>query len=120
MESILKEARKVCYTTKLKNSFGVGASVHIRIRVEAMMREPEKEQVVESSSMALALVGLYQVEMDKNAQWISDQGIELVTYTCGRSRFMDEGYIKGYDYGGKVSLNPQVENEDKTKGILPK
>jgi hypothetical protein len=113
INSILRES-KSCGSTKDRNSFGFGAASRIWTRAVELKAKPPEEAY--SGSTALILASHYGQEKAKNESWLAEQGVHLRSKSA-KTRQMDEGYRKGYDYGDKVSLNRQVN--EKAQGILP-
>jgi len=104
--SIFRESRSACTSTADRNSFGAGAASKLWERaVELTEKPPEKAY---SGSTALVLVGHYDQEESRNAQWLQEQGVALkVKKTRTRLGSMS-GFSKGRVFGEKAFLNKQV------------
>ena len=87
-------------------SFAVGVVHKLKERIAEIKATHDKQ---EGTSTALALVNLDKSEREANALWLKEQGVILATKVSHTKGVGDrDAYAAGRDFGGRVSLSPQV------------
>ena len=90
-----------------RRSFSTGAAARIRQRVAEIKKASETQATEISTGTSLVLANVYQQESAANQAFIASIGTKLRTM-ADRSKPAGSGYSQGHEYGGKLSLNTQL------------
>ena len=109
VKAIKREARRLYKspTSPEGRSFCVGTMATIHERVEAMIADTTESE----PGTAVAIINLHKSEQELNKKFLEDEGTSLKVATRRADNSLRYGaFMDGKDFGGKVSLNKQVEH----------
>jgi len=113
VEAIYREARRAAQranaesTSEFIRSFGWGAALRIKERVQELRRAPTPAPTVPGTSLVLANV--YDTEARANQQYLATRfGSSVRRGSGGRRTANTSALAEGRAYGANVSLNAQV------------
>ena len=112
INSILKECR-VRFGQNLapaSRSFSLGASVKIRERVNAMIKDLTTTGL--STENAVVIHNLYRTEADANKLFLESQGVKLKPVKQRATSIQSTHFNAGKEYGNGISLNGQIVNKN--------
>lgn len=103
-----RQTRQGSHDNAWFRAFAWGATVHIRDRVTAMLANKD-EQTAMSDSKALVLANFYQKEMSANQEYQNKLYPVTKNTRGGKGISNAEGFARGHEYGGSLSLNQQLK-----------
>ncbi|HUW45937.1 MAG TPA: DUF2786 domain-containing protein [Dehalococcoidia bacterium] len=113
VKSIIKEGNRQKRDEMEGNSwlrtFCWGAANRIKERVEELIAGTDESQKAAEPGTGLVLASYYNTEREKNAVMLRQLHPALRTGRGGKGHQGGDAYSRGKQYGGRVSLNTQIQ-----------
>ncbi len=120
VKGVSKMAMKIAKKRgKEYSSFCGGASTKIRQRAIELIKESRREGIIEESTGKSLVVKSVYEQMDiRIKDWFKTQDIRLLSKAVSSYRGHGNLFKEGIEYGNKVNLNRQINNNSKISGAL--
>lgn len=121
VRSVMREAAKM-YGSAIApeaRNFAVGVVSKLYDRIKEIKASFNKQEEPSTTGTAMVLASLYKTEEEANANFLSKLGVKLKHGVNRQKDVTDSAaFSAGRDFGGKVSLSPQIAStRDNTRKL---